>query len=94
MLVRVFQSCQNIQGEPQIMLDLCNGDVSRAMTVLATHRPHRSESQASNKGQGQLPPTPPEACSETSASSKPPPLAAPFGDRHLLGGAEGMGLSR
>jgi MFS family permease len=36
MLVRVFQSCQNIQGEPQIMLDLCNGDVSRAMTVLAT----------------------------------------------------------
>lgn len=35
MLVRVFQSCQNIQGEPQIALDLCRGDVSSAMRLLA-----------------------------------------------------------
>ena len=35
MFFRVFNSCQNIQGEPQLVLDLCNGDVSAGMRLLA-----------------------------------------------------------
>ena len=36
MFARVFNACQNIQGEPQIVLDLCRGDVSASMRLLAT----------------------------------------------------------
>ena len=35
MFFRVFNTCQNIQGEPQLVLNLCNGDVSAGMRLLA-----------------------------------------------------------
>jgi MFS family permease len=35
MFFRVFNTCQNIQGEPQLVLNLCGGDVSAGMRLLA-----------------------------------------------------------